>query len=200
MDDVEPDAKDETMILLTGFEPFTTGRGLELTHNPTADIARSVAADLKDVMGVVLPVSYQETRRTLEARFESLCPRGWVGLGYAPHRTQVDIETIALNVEHAARPDNDGDQPFMRPIIKDAHLAYQTRLDVTAAIADFAEHGVQAFPCLHAGAFLCNQTFYLGCHRVESVDSMKVAAFIHVPPMDKCDRFTAGLKSCLQRL
>ena len=37
MDDVEPDAKDETMILLTGFEPFTTGLGLELTHNPTAD-------------------------------------------------------------------------------------------------------------------------------------------------------------------
>ena len=88
----------------------------------------------------------------------------------------------------------------MRPIIEGAPLAYQTRLDLTTAIADFAEHGVEAFPCLHAGAFLCNQTFYLGCHRVASIASMQVAAFIHVPPMDNYEGFAAGLKRCLQRL
>ena len=32
-------------VLLTGFEPFTTGQGLELTHNPTADIALRVTSD-----------------------------------------------------------------------------------------------------------------------------------------------------------
>ena len=31
------------VMLLTGFEPFTTGQGLVLTHNPTADIVLRVA-------------------------------------------------------------------------------------------------------------------------------------------------------------
>ena len=127
-------------------------------------------------------------------------PRAWVGLGYAPHRTQVDIETIALNIEHATRPDNDGDQPFMRPIIENAPLAYRTRFDVPSAVSHFAAHGIEAFPCLHAGAFLCNQTFYLGCHRVETASPLSLAAFIHVPPMDCYAQFSAGLKACLRHL
>ena len=53
------------MILLTGFEPFTTGQGLELTHNPTAEIAMSVAASVEGVRGAVLPVSFERTRACL---------------------------------------------------------------------------------------------------------------------------------------
>ncbi len=188
------------MILLTVFEPFTTGQGLELTHNPTADIALSVADTMENVRGLVLPVSYSRTRTSLSDHLNDLKPRVWVGLGFAPHRERLDIEAVALNLEHSTRPDNDGVQPHMKPIIDSAPLAYSTRLDVDAAVAIFTKYGVEAQPSLHAGAFLCNQTFFLGCHRTETDDPLKLAAFLHVPPMKSYKNFTEGLKALLTTL
>ena len=188
------------MILLTGFEPFTTGEGLTLTHNPTADIVARVAEPLPGVQHAVLPVSYVQTREVLLGLFESLRPRVWIGLGYAPHRNTLDIETLAVNMEHAVRGDNDGEQPWMREIIPGAPPAYRSRLDMKMAQEVFAAHGVSADPCFHAGTFLCNQTFYLGCHRCETTDGLALAAFIHVPPMDDWGAFEAGLTALILAL
>ncbi len=188
------------MILLTGFEPFTTGQGLKLTHNPTADYAAEVANGVDQVTSAVLPVSYRATRRALQGHLRSLQPLMWVGLGYAPHRTTVDIETIALNIEHATGPDNDGDQPFMRTIVEGAPAAYRTRLDVNDATTLFADHGVEAFASVHAGAFLCNQVFYLGCHHCEQDLGLSMAAFIHVPPLDDPAPFTKALAALLKNM
>ena len=188
------------MILLTGFEPFTTGQGLELSHNPTADIVRRVSERLPGSEYAVLPVSYARTRAALEERFRALNPRVWIGLGYAPHRTTLDIETLAVNMEHAVRGDNDGAQPWMRAIVRDAPAAYRGRINMESAIEAFAQHGVEAVPCFHAGTFLCNQTFYLGCHHCEGSASMELAAFIHVPPMEDYADFEAGLRTLILSL
>jgi pyroglutamyl-peptidase len=181
------------MMLLTGFEPFTTGRGLVLTHNPTADIVRQIAAANPDVTAAVLPVSFRATREALLSQFDRLNPRIWLGLGYAPHRTTLDVETIAINVEHANRGDNDGEKPHMRPIIEGGPTAHATRMDVDHAIAVLAECGLEATRCFHAGTFLCNQVFYLGCNRCETTDGLEMAAFIHVPPMSNYDALAEGL-------
>jgi pyroglutamyl-peptidase len=181
------------MLLLTGFEPFTTGEGIKLDHNPTADIVGRVASSVADVASVVLPVSYAKTKAALLASFEELRPRVWIGLGYAPHRTTVDLETIALNLEHAVRGDNDGERPRFRPIEENEALALRTRLDVTWAAGVFARHGVEAVPSFHAGTFLCNQVFYLSCRRCEAEQGLRLAAFIHVPPVDDLTGFEAGL-------
>ena len=186
------------MILVTGFEPFTTGQGLVLTHNPTADIATRVAERIEGVESAVLPVSFQDTKKSLTAHFERLKPSAWLGMGYAPHRTTLDIETIALNLEHAETGDNDGDTPWMRPIVKDAPLAYRTRLDERRAIEVFATHGVEAKAAIHAGAFLCNQSFFLGCHFAETSEFLKLAGFIHVPPMSDFGGFEEGLSALLR--
>jgi pyroglutamyl-peptidase len=188
------------MILLTGFEPFTTGEGLILTHNPTADIVARVAEKLPHIRHAVLPVSFQATRRALVKQFEALRPRIWIGLGYAPHRTTLDIETLAVNMEHATRGDNDGERPWMREIISGAPAAYRTRLDVEQAIRVLEQNGVKAAPCFHAGTFLCNQTFFLGCHRCETGGELELGAFIHVPPMDDYSNFEAGLSGLISVL
>jgi len=185
-----------TSVLLTGFEAFTTGQGLALTHNPTADIVERVAAGLEGVASAVLPVSFASTPVALREAFERHEPRVWVGLGYAPHRETLDIETLAVNVEHAARGDNDGARPLMGEVVPGGPAAYRTRLDVAGAIAAFAAHGVEAVPGFHAGTFLCNQVFYLGCHRCEA-GGLDLAAFIHVPPMDDYAAFEAGMAEML---
>jgi len=185
------------MVLVTGFEPFTTGRGLELSHNPTADIALSIAKHHEGIHGGVLPVSYAQTPIAFDALLERHKPRIWVGMGYAPHRETLDIELVALNIEHAARGDNEGACPQIEPIVEGAPLAYQTILDIEGAVACFSEHGVEAQPAFHAGTFLCNQVFYLGCH-AQAQGRLDLAAFIHVPPMDDFSDFEAGLTTLLR--
>ena len=187
-------------ILLTGFEPFTTGQGLVLDHNPTASIATQVATTLDHATSAVLPVSYQRTKSALLELFDTLKPRVWVGMGFAPHRATLDLEAVALNVEHAVGADNDGHQPFMGEIFEGAPTAYRTRLKLNEAISTFAAHGVPAQVSTHAGTFLCNQAFYLGCHRCETTGTPDLAAFIHVPPMTDFGPFEAGLAALLASL
>lgn len=189
-----------TRALLTGFEPFTTGQGLALTHNPTAGMVERVAARMNGVDAAVLPVSYAATRARLTALFDALQPRIWIGLGYAPHRTTLDVETIAVNMEHAVGSDNDGERPWMRPIIAGAPVAYESTLDMAMAVDALGAAGVEAKPCFHAGTFLCNQVFYLGCHRAHTHEHLSTAAFIHVPPMKKSDAFERGLAALVGRL
>ncbi len=188
------------MILFTGFEPFTTGQGLVLEHNPTADIAERVAERLSMAAYAVLPVSYFRTKRMLTERFDTHRPRLWIGMGYAPHRTTLDLEVLAVNVEHCAGADNDGESPFMRPIVADGPPAYQTGVDVTEAVRLFAEHGVTLSPAFHAGTFLCNQSFYVACHRAQQAIDLRMAAFLHVPPMDSYDTLEDALVSWAERL
>ena len=189
------------MVLVTGFEPFTTGKGLRLTHNPTADVACAVAARSEGVRAGVLPVSYAQTPLALQALFEAHDPSVWIGMGYAPHREALDVEVVALNMAHATRGDNDGACPQMEPIIAGGPLAYETTLHVPTALSLLKAHGLDAQPAFHAGTFLCNQVFYLGAHRAASPDtSLKVAAFLHVAPMDDFGPLEVGVSALITSL
>ena len=188
------------MLLLTGFEPFTTGEGLKLKVNPTAEIVTNIAQELSDVSSAILPVSYEQTKQQLSDLFENKKPNAWIGLGYAPHRTTLDIEVVAVNLKHTETGDNTGEKPWMRPIIENAPLAYQTQLNLPNAIEAFFDVGLNAQASFHAGTFLCNQVFYLGCHRVESDSPLTMAAFIHVPPMKHFRTFEEGLTKLIQNL
>ena len=188
------------MILFTGFEPFTTGQGLVLTHNPTADIAERVAERVPNARAAVLPVSYAQTRRVLLEQLDTHRPTVWIGMGYAPHRETLDLEVIALNTEHCEVTDNDGEQPFIRPIVHGAPAAYETRVNVPEAVAFFAEHGLALKPSFHAGTFLCNQSFFVACHRVETGDDLALAAFVHVPPMPDFSALESALAAWSEEL
>ena len=92
------------MVLVTGFEPFTTGQGLTLEHNPTADICRQVAANIDGAQHRVLPVSFQRTKKALLDALQHQKPKIWVGLRYAPHRTTLDFEAVIKPAASAASP------------------------------------------------------------------------------------------------
>jgi pyroglutamyl-peptidase len=188
-------------ILVTGFEPFVTGQGVRLEHNPTIDVVGGLERTLGPPAAFsILPVSFRETKTDLLSLFERYEPKIWMGLGYAHHRSMVDVETIAVNVEHAIGRDNDGEDPFMRSIIDGAPVAYRTQLDVSSAVSDLESCGVEARPSFHAGTFLCNQTFYLGCHQTHTTRTPAISAFVHVPPMDCHDALVDGLTRLLMRL
>lgn len=168
--------------LITGFEPFTTGQGLKLTENPTSLWAHAVANQVPNCFAATLPVSFQRTKLTLRKLFDKHQPKVWIGLGFAPHRLNIDVECIALNLEDCRGADNDGESPKRREIIPKAPLALTTRFNVDELVAKLNVANLNAQASFHAGTFLCNQTFYLGCHAVEMGPSLDKAGFIHVPP------------------
>lgn len=189
-------------ILITGFRPFTTGQGVVLTDNPTGRWARQIGDGLERGVSATLPVSFRRTKEALRELFSAHRPRVWVGLGYAPHRSQIDVEFVALNLEHATRGDNDMDAPTLRPVIDGGPAALNTRFPVQGLVDAMCHRGLPAKIGVHAGTFLCNQAFYLGCYEVDVVRRMELAAFVHVPP--KIDeqalvgvlvRFLAGLEA-----
>ena len=186
-------------ILITGFEPFTTGLGLTLTENPTARWAQEVAARVPACRSATLPVSYEGTKRDLSALFDQYEPTIWLGLGFAPHRTLIDVEYIALNIEDCKGLDNDGCAPQRQAIIPDAPLALTTRFDIDECVAELTDAGLAAQSAFHAGTFLCNQSFYLGCYYVEVLQRIQKAGFIHVPPNVDDIAFVDVLTSILSR-
>lgn len=181
------------MILITGFEPFTTGKGFQVDVNPTAEIATGVASQDPKLASAILPVSFADTKSNLLALFDSQKPKAWIGLGYAPHRTTLDIEAIAINKEHAPHGDNVGDSPCNRAIIENAPLAYQTKLNLSRAQETLSGLSVPVQTSFHAGTYLCNQVFYLGCHHTQTSPYLEIAGFIHVPPMQDFKLFEQKL-------
>jgi len=159
------------VILVTGFQPFVTPDGEKLDHNPTADIAHAVAEGRDDVFSAVLPVSFVGTRKALVYLLQSYRPSAWIGLGYAANRKRIEQELVGLNVEHAERPDNDGETPNSRAILKRGPLAYRCDPLPIGAARSF-----------HAGTFLCNQVLYLCLHARATTGHPKTVGFFHVPP------------------
>ena len=185
-------------ILITGFEPFTTGQGLKLAHNPTAEWAEAISARVDDADFAVLPVSYRRTKQTLNSLFSMHKPSIWLGLGYAPHRLNIDVEHVALNLEDCSGADNDNESPTRRPIVVDGPLALRTRLDTDRAVSELRKAGLVANHAFHAGTFLCNQSFYLGCYQVEVLKRLDKAGFIHVPPQSDGAGFVEAIASFLR--
>ena len=82
------------MLLLTGFEPFTTGQGLRLTHNPTGDIAKAIGRSNLSVEAAVLPVSFRETKATLRGLFAAHKPNHCIDKGRVEQRNH-NFEPVA---------------------------------------------------------------------------------------------------------
>ena len=188
------------MFLVTGFEPFISKKGIELEENPTAQMAVQIANQHALTDAYTLPVSFARTRAVFNELLAKRKPRYWLGLGFAPHRTDVDIETVALNLEHCLRPDNDGDTPYMRTCIEGAPLAYRSSLFPELFQRSFSALGVDAKVSTHAGTFLCNQTFFNGCHATENAQSLIGAGFIHIPPLADYTRVVSAIVKTLEAI
>ena len=101
--------------------------------------------------------------------------------GEAGGRADLSLERIAVNLDDADAPDNDGAQPIDQPVVKVAPAAYFSSLPVKAIGARLREAGLPASLSRSAGGFVCNHLFYGACHlRARRFKAMRVG-FIHVP-------------------
>jgi len=161
-------------FLVTGFEPFGG-----LAANPSATVARALAAERDDVDALVLPVDYARVADVLAPHLAA--PRhGVILLGVAIGRSAVSLERVAINFRDGVRPDNTGFAPTSPEVVPGGPAAYFSTLPLEIARDRIAAAGINAEISLTAGAYLCNASFYLARHALDGRGTP--CGFVHLPP------------------
>jgi len=166
-------------ILVTGFAPFD-GESV----NPSWLAARRL--DGWTVAGRVvaareIPCAFGASIAALEALMDEIKPEAAIAVGQAGGRADLSVERVAVNLDDAERPDNEGWRPIDRPVIEGGPAAYFSSLSVKAIVAALREAGLPASVSNSAGGFVCNHLFYGACHLRETRFPAMKAGFIHVP-------------------
>jgi pyroglutamyl-peptidase len=165
-------------VLITGFEPFGGER-----VNPSWEVvkqlndmelagARIIARQLPCVFGAAL--------EALNAAIDEVQPVMVLAIGQAGGRTDITIERVAINVDDARIPDNQGQQPIDEPIVESGPAAYFSTLPIKAIVDSMREAGIPASVSQTAGTYVCNHVMYGLLHRLNSQQAIK-GGFIHIP-------------------
>lgn len=170
-------------VLVTGFEAFAGA-----ASNPSGEVVRrlvsvpqpELAACGIELSGAVLPVSYRGAGDALLAAIDAHKPDLVVALGLAEGRSGITPERVAINLDDARIPDNDGEQPIDEAIEEDGPAARFSTLPVKAIVAALTEAGLPASVSLTAGSFVCNHVAYVLGGEVERNPGLR-GGFIHVP-------------------
>ncbi|UHQ21751.1 pyroglutamyl-peptidase I [Lysobacter sp. 5GHs7-4] len=164
-------------VLLTGFAPF----GGE-DSNPAWEAVQRLAG--KSIRGhrVVtrcLPVAFGASLQALRQAIADSEPALVLCIGQAGGRAQLSLERIAINVDDARIPDNEGARPIDEPVIADGPAAYFSGLPIKAMLAALRAAGIPAEVSQTAGTYVCNHVFYGLMHALR--DGPVRGGFVHIP-------------------
>ncbi len=165
-------------IVLTAFEPFGGD-----TVNPAQEAVRLVADEIDGVkiMKVDVPVVFGRSIETVQKVMEEERPDVVLCIGQAGGRTGLTPERVAINLDDARIPDNEGNQPIDQPVYKDGEPAYFATVPVKAMVAAIQEAGVPASLSNSAGTFVCNHLMYGVLHTIAKRYPGMRGGFMHVP-------------------
>lgn len=170
-------------VLLTGFEPFG---GEEM--NPAWEVAKEldgqVMGDYK-IISKKVPTVFHKSLQVLQAYMEEIEPELVICIGQAGGRPDITVERIAINVDDARIPDNEGNQPVDVPIIEEGPVAYWSTLPMKAIVKKLREEGIPASVSQTAGTFVCNHLFYGLMHMLGKNGNRIRGGFIHIPFLPK---------------
>jgi pyroglutamyl-peptidase len=165
--------------LVTGFEPF--GKD---DSNPTEKLARVFDGRMLggfDVVGEVLPVSYQRVGKSLRQVLAKEKPEVVIATGLWAGRTDVTVERVAVNIMDARIPDNDGYRPRDSVVIRGGPAAYLSTFPHACIMADLRKARIPATLSYSAGTFICNALLYHLLHVSERSHLPVLGGFLHVP-------------------
>ena len=167
-------------ILLTAFEPF----GGE-TINPAKEAVALVRNEIAgaDIVKIDVPVVFGRSIETVCSAMERERPDAVLCIGQAGGRFGLTPERVAINVDDAGIPDNEGNQPVDRPIYADGAPACFSTLPVKAMVKAITEAGLPSSLSNSAGTYVCNHLMYGVLYHIEKSWPGVRAGFMHVPFM-----------------
>ena len=165
-------------VLITGFEPFGGER-----LNPSWEVVQQLN-DMElvgtRIVARQLPCVFGAALAALKAAIDEVQPLMVLAVGQAGGRTDITIERVAINVDDARIPDNQGQQPVDEPIVAGGPAAYFSTLPIKAMVSSMREAGIPASVSQTAGTYVCNHVMYGLLHRLSGQREVK-GGFIHIP-------------------
>ncbi|HCW73500.1 MAG TPA: pyroglutamyl-peptidase I [Clostridiaceae bacterium] len=165
-------------ILVTAFDPFggeSINPALEAVKLMKDKIAGAeiVKLEIPTVFGKSIEITVEAIRK--ENPDAVLC------VGQAGGRFEVTPERVAINVDDARIPDNEGNQPIDEPVYEDGEPAYFATLPVKAMVEAISSVGLPSSLSNSAGTFVCNHIMYGVLYQISKMDKKIRAGFVHVP-------------------
>lgn len=165
-------------ILVTAFDPFG-GESI----NPALEAVKLMKdkIDGAEIVKLEIPTVFRKSIDKVAEAIIKENPDVVLSIGQAGGRFEVTPERVAINVDDARIPDNEGNQPIDVPIYEDGAPAYFTTLPVKAMVEAIRSAGLPSSISNSAGTFVCNHIMYGVLYQIEKMGKNIRAGFIHVP-------------------
>lgn len=167
-------------VLVTGFDPFGGER-----VNPSWEVVKLLGdLELSGAQIVVrqLPCVFGKAIDALNAAIDEVHPEMVLCVGQAGGRSDFSVERVAINIDDARIPDNEGNEPVDAPIVADGPAAYFSSLPIKTIVNGLRESGIPASVSQTAGTYVCNHVMYGLMHRLAHPScSVVKGGFIHIP-------------------
>ncbi len=165
-------------VLITGFDPFD-----DEAINPAWEAVNALpdVIDGIEVIKVQIPTVFKKSAKKLFETIEAVKPDAVICVGQAGGRFDFNVERIAINVDDARIPDNEGKQPIDEKIFEDGENAYFATLPIKAMVEEARKAGVPASVSNTAGTFVCNHIMYSLLYYISKNNLNIRGGFIHVP-------------------
>lgn len=165
-------------ILITGFDPFGGEKinpALEAVKNLPDLIARA------EIIKLELPTVFDRSAQILYDAMKEFNPDVVLNIGQAGGRFDISLERVAINLDDARIPDNDGKQPLDETIRPDGSSAYFSTLPIKAIVENIKKSGIPASVSNTAGTFVCNHIMYQNLYFIDKEFPGAIGGFIHIP-------------------
>ena len=165
-------------ILLTAFTPFD-GESI----NPALEAMKLLPDKVGnlEVLKLEVPTVFGKSTNLVLETIEREKPDFVLSIGQAGGRAEITPERIAINIDDAGIPDNEGNQPVDQPIYLDGENAYFSTLPVKAMVEAIKKEGRPAALSNSAGTYVCNHLMYSVLYYIQ-INALPIkAGFIHVP-------------------
>ena len=165
-------------ILVTAFDPFG-GESI----NPALEAVKLMKdkIDGAEIVKLEIPTVFRKSIDKVAEAILKEDPDVVLSIGQAGGRFEVTPERVAINVDDARIPDNEGNQPIDVPIYEDGAPAYFATLPVKAMVEAIRSAGLPSSLSNSAGTFVCNHIMYGVLYQIEKMGKNIRAGFIHVP-------------------
>lgn len=189
-------------LLLTAFTPF----GGE-SVNPALEAVKQVKDKISnlDIVKLEVPTVFNKSIKTVIEAMEKEKPDYVLCVGQAGGRVGITPERVAINIDDARIPDNEGNQPIDRTIYSDGENAYFSNLPVKAMVESIKKEGLTSSLSNSAGTYVCNHLMYGVLYHIDKIYKGMKGGFIHVPYIpeqteDKPDKPSMPLEDIVRGL
>lgn len=165
-------------VLITGFDPFGGEK-----INPALEAVMALPNTINniEIIKLKIPTVFNKSIQKIKEAIDLHHPDIVIAVGQAGGRFGITPERIAINVDDARIPDNEGNKPIDVKVANDGPAAYFTNLPIKAMTQALVSAGLPASVSNSAGTFVCNHVMYGIMHIIHTEYKSIRGGFIHVP-------------------